>query len=174
MKKITAYEIALSALACGLSTVLLTVGVYSAALLLTGYLMSSAALLLPLAKKSYRGFALAYIATCILSLVFNVARFFDVLPFIVFFGLHPLVNELQIKWKINRYLAWAVKAVWFDGTAYLIWRFVFGMTTTFPLVDRYIIPAILILGTAFFLLYDYATFRCRAVVFSAVDRVVKK
>ena len=174
MKKITAYEIALSALACGLSIVLLTVGVYSNALLLTGYLLSSAALVLPLARKSYRGFALAYIATCLLSVLLNVARFFDVLPFIVFFGLHPLVNELQLKWKLNRWIAWAVKAVWFDGTAYVIWRFVFGMTTTFPQVDQYIIPAILVLGSAFFLLYDYATFRCRAVVFAAVDRVVKK
>jgi hypothetical protein len=174
MKKITAYEIALSALACGLSTVLLTVGVYSAALLLTGYLLSSAALLLPLAKKSYRGFALAYIATCILSLVFNVARFFDVLPFIVFFGLHPLVNELQIKWKINRYLAWAVKAVWFDGTAYLIWRFVFGMSTTLDFVDRYAVPCILIAGTLFFVFYDYASYKCRGVVNSFVARFLKK
>ena len=174
MKKITAYEIALSALACGIATVFLAVGVYSEILLFTGYLLASAALMLPLAKKSCWGYALAYIATCILSLIFNASRFFDILPFIAFFGLHPLMNELQLKCKLNRWVAWAIKAVLFDGTMYLIWRFVFGMTTNFPLVDKYIIPVLLVLGTAFFLLYDIAAFRCRAVINSIVNRIVRK
>ena len=96
MKKLTAYEIALSALACALATIMLTVGTYSEILLLTGYLLACVALMLPLAKESYWGYALAYIATCLLSLLFNAGRFFDNLPFIAFFGLHPLLNELQI------------------------------------------------------------------------------
>ena len=121
MKKISSYEIALSALATAIATIFLTVGVYSEILLFTGYLLSSVALMLPLAKQSYRGFALAYIATCLLSLLLNAGRFFDLLPFIMFFGLHPFVNELQLKIKINRWLACALKALWFDGTMYLIW-----------------------------------------------------
>ena len=54
MKKISAYEIALSALSCALATILLTVGVYSAVLLFTGYLLACASLMLPLAKKKLR------------------------------------------------------------------------------------------------------------------------
>lgn len=174
MKKISAYEIALSALSCALATILLTVGVYSAVLLFTGYLLACVALMLPLAKKSYVGYVLSYIATVILSLIFNASRFFDLLPFIMFFGLHPLINELQLKIKINRWLACGVKALWFDATMYVIWRFVFEMTTTIPIIDQYIIPMILLFGTAFFVFYDYTMYKWRYVVNKLVARIVKK
>ncbi len=174
MKKISAYEIALSALACAVATLMLTVGVYSAVLLFTGYLLSCIALMLPLAKKSFVGYGLAYVATCILSLIFNAARFFDLLPFIAFFGLHPLVNELQLKTKINRWVACGAKALWFDGTMYLMWRFVFGMTSAIPFVDQYIIPIILIVGTAFFVGYDYIMYKWRFAVNTLVKRLTRK
>ncbi len=174
MKKISAYEIALSSLSCAIATVLLTIGVYSELLLFTGYLLACIALMLPLAKKSYAGYALAYLATCILSLIFNVARFFDLLPFIMFFGLHPLINELQLKTKINRWVACGAKALWFDGTMYVIWRFVFKMTTTIVLVDKYIIPILLIGGTLFFVMYDYLMYKWRFAVNTLVNRITKK
>ena len=174
MRKISAYEIALSALACAIATIFLVVGVYSTILLFTGYLFACIALMLPLAKKSYLGYALAYIATCILSLIFNVAGFFDLLPFIMFFGLHPLVNELQLNSKINRWLACGLKALWFDGTMYVIWRFVFGMTSTIALVDAYIIPIILVFGTLLFIGYDYCMFKWRFTINTLVNRIIKK
>lgn len=174
MRKISSYEIALSALACAIATLFLTVGVYSAILLFTGYLLACIALMLPLAKKSYWGYALAYVATCILSLIFNVARFFDLLPFIMFFGLHPLVNELQLNVKINRWLACGIKALWFDGTMYIVWRFVFGMTTTIGFIDQYIIPILLVGGTAFFIAYDYLMYKWRYAVNMLVKRITRK
>ena len=174
MKKISAYEIALSALACAFATICLTLGVYSNLLLFTGYLVACIALMLPLSKGSYVGYALAYVATCILSLIFSAARFFDLLPFIMFFGLHPLVNELQLKIKINRWLACGIKALWFDGTMYVVWRFVFAMTTTFPFVDKYIIPILLIGGTLFFVAYDYLMYKWRIIINSLVKRITRK
>jgi len=174
MRKISAYEIALSALACAIATIFLTVGVYSTILLFTGYLFACIALMLPLAKKSYLGYALAYVATCILSLIFNVSGIFDLLPFILFFGLHPLVNELQLKSKINRWLACGLKALWFDCTMYVVWRFVFGMTTTIPFVDQYIVPILLIGGTAFFIAYDYLMYKWRYAVNALVKRITRK
>ena len=174
MKKLSSYEIALSALACAFATILLTVGVYSEILLFTGYLFGSVALMLPLAKQSFRGFVMAYLATCILSFLFNASRFWDLLPFIMFFGLHPLVNELQLKTKINRWAACAAKALWFDGTMYIIWRFVFAMTTSIPLIDAYILPVLLIGGSLFFVFYDYLTYRWRAAVNTLVQRIHKK
>ena len=174
MKKIPAYEIALSALACALATTLMTVGVYSSIFLFTGYLLACVALMLPLAKKSYVGYALAYVATCVFSVIFCSAQFFDVLPFIMFFGLHPLVNELQLKLKINTWVACFVKAAWFDGTMYVIWRFVFEMTTTIAFVDRFILPLILIGGTIFFIAYDYVTFKCRVLVNRLVERITRR
>ncbi len=174
MRKITSYEIALSALSCALSTILLIVGAYSEILLFTGYLFGCVALMLPLAKKSYWGYFLSYAATCILCLIFAASRILDFLPFIAFFGLHPLVNELQLKTKINRWIACFVKALWFDGTMYVIWRFVFAVTTGVTFLDEYILPIILIGGTAFFIFYDYAMYKWRAGVNSLVDRIAKK
>ena len=174
MKKISAYEIALSALSCAIATIFLTVGAYSSVLLFTGYLLACVALMLPLAKQSYGGYTLAYIATCLLAFIFNAGRFWDLLPFVMFFGLHPLVNELQLKTRINRWVACAVKAVWFDAPVYVVWRVVFAMTTTIPLVDKYIIPIILIGGTAFFVVYDYVMYQWRYAVNMLVKRITRK
>ena len=173
MRKISAYEIALSALSCALSTILLTVGVYSEILLFTGYLFACVMLMLPLAKQSYWGYGLSYLATCILSFIFGAGRFLDLLPFVMFFGLHPLVNELQLKTKINRWIACGVKALWFDGTMYVIWRFVFAVTTEIPFVDKYFLPIILVVGTAFFVFYDYAMYKWRAGVNTLVKRITR-
>ena len=174
MKKFTARELALSALSCAFVTIFMTVGVYSELLLFTGYLFSELALMLPLAKKSYKGYAFAYVGGSILSLIFNAARFMDVLPFIFFFGLHPLVNELQLNSKINTWVACFLKEAWFDAAMYVVWRFVFKMTTTISLIDAYILPVILIFGTAFFVFYDYTAYRCRAIVNRTVDRLTGK
>ena len=174
MKKFTAHETALSALSCAFVVLFMTVGVYSEILLFTGYLFASVALMMPLAKKSYWGYFLAYLATCLLTFLFTPGRFFDLLPFVMFFGLHPFVNELQLKTRINRWVACGVKALWFDGTMYLVWKIVFKTTTTIALVDQYILPIILIGGTLFFVFYDYLMYRWRGVVNSLVNRITRK
>jgi hypothetical protein len=174
MKKITAYEIALSALAGALATVLLTVGVYTEILLYTGYLFAGIALMLPLSKRSYIGYILAYLSTCILTLVFTSFRFWDLLPFAVFFGLHPLVNELQLKTKLNRWVWFAIKALWFDGTMYLTWKLILEATTNVAGYEQWILPIILVGGTLLFWLFDYMAFRCRALVNVLVKRISKK
>ncbi len=174
MRKITSHEIALSGLSCALSTLLLIVGLYSNFLLFTGYLLGCIGLMLPLAKQSYRGYLLSYIATCILCVIFATARILDFLPFAMFFGLHPLVNELQLKTKINRWAACFCKAAWFDGTMYIVWRFVFKVATGFAFLDEYALPLILVFGTAFFVFYDYAMYKWRAGVNTLVSRITKK
>ncbi len=175
MKKISAHEIALSAVACALATIAMTAGTLWSVLLFTGYLLGSFALMLPLAKNCWWGDVLAYAGACILTLFFNGFRIWDTLPFIVFFGLHPLVNALQLKFRINRWVAAAVKAIWFDASMYLVWRFVFGgMTNSFAFVDEYILPIILIGGTLFFLVYDRLFFRCQGAVNVLVNRFLGK
>ncbi len=173
MKKFSTYQIALSALACALATIFLTLGVVSEVLLFTGYMLGGIALMLPLAKQSYLGYVLAFIATCVLSCIFASFRFWDILPFVMFFGLHPLVNELQLKWKINRYVALIVKALWFDLTMFLIWKVVFAITTSIPVIDGYILPIILVVGTVLFWGYDYIMFSWRNIVMRLVRRISK-
>ena len=174
MKKITASEIAISALSCALATLFLTVGIYSGFFLFVAYLVGSVALMLPLCQQSWRGYAFAYVSTCLLTLLFASFLFWDVLPFIVFFGLHPLLNELQLKWKINRWIAFAVKALWFDGTLYLVWRVLLAVSTTVPFLHTYIVPIILVGGTAIFFPYDYLMFKWRYVARGLVQRIGRK
>ena len=175
MKRLDSHQIALSALACAIATIFLTLGVYSAFLLFTGYLLGCVALMLPLAKQSYVGYILAYLASCILAFVFNAGRFWDLLPFVMFFGLHPLVNELQLRLKINRIVACVVKAAWFDATMYLIWRFIFGMTTAVDFLNsENILWILLVFGSLFFVLYDYLMYKWRAIVNVTVRRIGKK
>jgi hypothetical protein len=170
-RKFSATDVALSALSCALVVIFLTVGSYSEILLFTGYLFASVALMLPLSNGSYKGYVFAYLGGCALGFIFNSARMIDLLPFVVFFGLHPLVNELQLKIKINRWLACAIKALWFDITMYLTWTFVFEMTTSIAWVNEYVFWIILGLGSVFFVFYDYISYQARAVVNTTVYRV---
>lgn len=174
MRKVSASEIALSALACALATVFLTVGVYSGVFLFTAYLVASIVLMLPLCQRSFRGYIFAYIATCLLTLLFASSFFWDLIPFIVFFGLHPFVNELQLKTRVNRWLACFIKAIWFDATLYLTWKTLIAVTTDVVISDVYVLPIILIVGTALFIGYDYFMFKWRVWADNLVRRISKK
>ena len=90
-------EIALSAVACALGTLGLTVGTLYSPMLFTGYLFACLCMMLPLSRGYFKGAALCYAAMNVLTLLFNGFNFFDTLPFTMFFGLHPLVNEWQAR-----------------------------------------------------------------------------
>ena len=173
-RKFSATDVALSALSCALVVIFLTVGSYSEILLFTGYLFASVALMLPLSNGSYKGYVFAYLGGGALGFIFNSARMIDLLPFVVFFGLHPLVNELQLKTKINTWVACFLKALWFDATMYGIWLLIFGGETTFAFVDQYLIPILFVFGTAFFVFYDYTMYKCRGTVNTYAKKILKK
>ena len=175
MKRISAHEVALAGVSTAIATLFLAIGNITTVLLFTGYLVASIALSLPLAKGSYRGYVLAYVSTVLLTLVIigTGGYFIDLLPFVLFFGLHPLLNELQVKLRINRWLALLVKTVWFDGAMLLFWWLIV-QTTGVTWLDAYALPIILIGGTAMFFFYDRSFFRIRFVVYMLVKRISKK
>lgn len=175
MKRITAHEVALAGISTAIATISLAVGNITAVLLFTGYLVASVALSLPLAKGSYIGYALAYVATVLLTLLIigTGGYFIDLLPFVLFFGLHPLLNELQVKYRVHRWLALAVKTIWFDGAMLLFWWLIV-QTTGVTWLDAYALPIILIGGSAMFFFYDRTFFRLRFVVYALVRRISKK
>lgn len=174
-KKISAFEIALSAIACAFSTLFLSLGVLNDFLLATGYIVGCFAMMLPLAKGFIVGDVLAYVATVLLTFLFGgISVPWRLVPFILFFGLHPLVNYLQTRFRWNKIVLLLVKIIWFDMAAYLTWRFVFGMTTSFDWVDEYIIPVIAVGGSLIFIVYDALIFRCQRAVDKIVMRIDKK
>lgn len=176
------FEIALSAISCAVSVVMLLVGFWSDILLASGYLFSTVALMVPLSKQFYRGGALAYLGTVILAIVMGAAaKFWDLVPFIMFFGLHPLLNALQLKFNVNKWLALAVKTVWFDFTLWVAYILIFGGVlggshsdnAFYEFMNRYIYWFIFVGGTLIFFPYDYLIFKMQGTVNKLVYRIKK-
>ena len=176
-----AFELALSGIACAVAVGALSLGILSNWLIGTGYILGVIALMLPLSKQFFLGDFLAYIGTCILAIAMGVAaKFWDLVPFIMFFGLHPLVNALQIRFKINRWLALAIKAVWFDCTlitAYFLIYALGGASLPQQIEDLvtgwrlYVI--VFTLGTAIFVVYDYLIFKFQILINKLVYKIKK-
>lgn len=170
------FQIALAALSCALATIFLTIGIYFSFFLITGYLFAGIALMLPLAKKFRLGGFLAYVATSLFALLIGggFAGFYKLFPFVAFFGLHPLVNSFQEKWKIKKWIALIVKAVWFDAAVWAAWiLFREYISVPFEWVDKWIWLIILVAGSAFFIFYDWVIFRCQRIVNYYVAKIDK-
>ena len=176
------FQIALSAISCAVASGFLALGILNGYLLALGYFVGILALMLPLSKQFYLGGFLAYAGACVLALVLGaVVKFWDLIPFIIFFGLHPLVNSLQVRFNINKWLAFALKAVWFVGTLYagyfMIYYGLIGaglMQTKFMEAAEeyvpYIIPAA---GALIFFVYDYLIFKCQIIINRLIYRIKK-
>ena len=176
------FEIALSAISCAVAVAFLWLGILSGYLLGLGYLIGILALMVPLSKQFYLGDFLAYVGTCVLTLILGaVAQFWELVPFIMFFGLHPLANALQLKFRVNRWLALAVKAIWFDCTLiagyFLVFGGIFGASflppEVFEIINTYIYAFIFTLGSVAFFVYDYLIFKCQIMINSLVFRIRK-
>lgn len=184
------FEIALSGIACAVSVIFLSLGILSGWLLGTGYFVGIIALMLPLTKKFYLGDFLAYLGTCVLTVVLGAAaKFWDLVPFVMFFGLHPLINSLQKsgdgKTKLNavlyKILCFIAKALWFDGTLIVGYFLVYGGVlggSLFPenvyeVINRYIYLLIFTVGTAIFFVYDHLIFRCQRALDYFMSRIRK-
>lgn len=175
------FQIALSGISCAIAVAFLSLGILSGWLLATGYFVALIALMIPLSKQFFRGDFLAYIGTCVLTLILGAAvKFWDLVPFIMFFGLHPLLNALQIRFKINKWLAYAVKAVWFDCTLiagyFLI--YVLGGAALPEALEQILFGwrlyvVVFTAGTAIFFVYDYLIFKCQILVNRIVYKIKK-
>ena len=181
-KNTKSFEIALSGIASAVAVIFLSLGILSGWLTATGYFFGVIALMLPLSRNFYWGGFAAYISTCILTLIMGVAgRFWDLVPFIMFFGLHPLVNALQTKLKINFWIALFVKAIWFDCTLIAAYYVVYGGLLgggmlpqyVYDIVNKYIYLFVFTLGTVIFIAYDYMVRRVQKMVNTLVYRIRK-
>lgn len=177
-----AFEIALSAISTSFAVTGLLLGFFVPYVLATGYMIAVIAMMVPLSKQFFWGGFLAYAGTCILTFILGaVAKFWDLVPFIAFFGLHPLVNALQMRFKINRWVAFVVKAVWFIGTLFAgYFMMVYGVvgaaildTQLYQSLKNYVYIIIPVVGALFFLIYDYLVFKCQIMINSLIYRIKK-
>lgn len=167
------FEIALSALAAAFAAGFLMLGTLNPFLLATGYLVATFALMVPLAKQFVWGSALAYLAAGLIALPLGLWK---IVPYAVFFGLHPIVNFLQKKYVKRvpfKVLCLLLKAVWFDLAMWLSFYVLTAMAgMTFPdYVTRFLYYFIFLAGTLFFVAYDIMIFFCQRSADLAVRRI---
>lgn len=153
--------VALSAISSSLSVILLTIGHYISVLDISCILFASIIIMLPLYKNSIKGALFCYFSTLILTFFTTGLKLSIIIPYGAFFGLHPIINEIQLKYKLNKWLFLIIKTLWFIGSLFLVYY-----TTTF-FVDinekylKYIYYIIPIAGALFFIVYDAFIFLFR-------------
>lgn len=173
------FEIALSAVSCAIAAAALTVGAYVDVLLPSGYLLAVFALMLPLSREFYWGDALALIGAVLLAFFCAGFQILLLLPFALFFGWHPLLNALQLRFTKRKplYALWfLLKAALFDGTLLFIW-FVLGdvlgftQSTWYEFFETYLYYLVFFGGTLAFAVYDGLIFLCQRTVTRVVARI---
>ncbi len=167
------FEIALSAIACAFAAAFLMLGTLNPFLLATGYLVAAFALMVPLAEGFLWGASLCYLAAGLLALPVGLWK---IVPYAVFFGLHPIVNYLQrkyVKKPLFKVFCMLIKAAWFDLA---MWLSFFVLTTMagmpFPeTVTKYLYLVLFLGGTVFFAVYDVMIFYCQRSADLAIRRI---
>lgn len=176
------FEIALSGISCAVAVLFLSLGILSGWLLATGYFVGVLAMMVPLSKNFYRGGFLAYLGTCILTVIMGAAaKFWDIVPFAMFFGLHPLINSLIGKSKFSKWLFLPVKALWFDCMLivgyYLVYGGLLGGTflpqNVYDVINRYFFLLVFTVGSVIGIVYDFLVMRCQSAVNALVGRIRK-
>ena len=138
------------------------------------------ALMVLLTKRLVRGYLLAYAGMVILAFLFTgfAMGIFQLLPFVAFFGLHPLANWLQREYTKRKplHLLWFVlKAVWFDLSLWLAWVVLqefLGLTEMrwYAFIEDNFFLLLFVGGTLVFAVYDYMIFLCQR----AADGVMRR
>ena len=163
--------IALSAISTALGVVFLIIGAYIQTLDLSCLFMASLTVMLPLSKNSVKGAFLTYGATAILAFLFAVSRFHLALLYLLFFGLHPIINHFHLKDIKKHWYLFIVKGALFVGACYLMF-FAFSMF----IVENEIISSILpwfiaVIATLFYIVYDFIMIRFQKMTGSIVKRL---
>ncbi|MDE7162503.1 MAG: hypothetical protein K2O44_00285 [Clostridia bacterium] len=180
--RFNSFEIALSGISCAVAVLFLALGILSGWLLATGYFIGVVALMVPLSKKFYKGGFLAYAGTCVLTVIMGAAaKFWDLVPFIMFFGLHPLINALIDKSKFNKWIFLPAKALWFDAMLIVGYYLVFGGAmggtllpeNVYETINRYFFLLVFTVGTFVGVIYDLLASRCQLAVNAVVARIRK-
>ena len=173
------FEIVLSAIACAVAAVALTVGCYVNVLYAAGILLAVFAIMVPLSKDFIWGAALAFLGSALLAFMFCAFSIFKLVPFLLFFGLHPIINHIQLKYVKKKWIHAPVllaKAVWFILSMWLSFYllteiFALNETTWYDWVMQYFHYVLWFGGAAIFVAYDILMFLCQHSVNALIKRI---
>ncbi len=180
MKKPTkSFEIVLSAIACAVASAALTAGCYVNVLYAAGLILAVFSLMVPLSKDFFWGAALAFLGSALLTFLFYGFSIFKLVPYLLFFGIHPIVNRVQFKYVNKKWihpLVFLAKAVWFDLAMWLSFEllavefFALDETVWYDWAIQYFHYVLWLGGTAVFLVYDVLLFLCQR----SADLLIKR
>ena len=151
--------IALSAISCALAIILLVTGAYIEVLDLSCLFMASLMVMIPLAKDTLKGAILCYISVFLLSFIFTFGHFEVSIAYGLFFGLHPIVNYLQVTKFKKTWLITILKTVWFLIVAFLMFYLLKMFIVENELINKFLPLIILFGGSILFIIYDYIMIR---------------
>ncbi len=146
--------IALSSLCTAISATLLCIGAYFLTFSYSCIFLASVVILLPLAKNTYKGAILTVIASTLLSFLIASFSFETALPYLLFFGFHPIVNKYFEEKKLNRFLAYLIKDLWFVGAMLCCYFLTSMFMVENETLKKYMIYIIIFGGSLFFIVYD--------------------
>ena len=174
------FEIVLSAIACAVAAGALTLGCYVSVMYAAGILLAVFALMVPLSKNFIWGAALAFLGSALLTFLFYGFSIFKLVPYLLFFGLHPIVNHIQLKYVKRKWVhipVMVAKAVWFILSMWLSFELLavrfFGVdqTTWYDWVMKYFHYVLWFGGLVLFLAYDILIFLCQKSVDALIRRI---
>ena len=169
--------VALCAISTGFSILCLTAGVFITLLDYSGIFMASLCTMIPLAKKSFKGGLMTYLATlCLASIFFVGVKPEIVLTFGVFFGAHPAVSYILREKKVNNVISLVIKTVWFVGAILLIYTLFSAFLFEESLLNnevfkKYAYLILSIVGALLFVVYDLLIARFQTMLDRTIDKL---
>ncbi len=151
--------IALSGLASAFALIFIIIGGYFPTFDISCLFMASLMVMIPLAKDTIKGAILCYISVFLLSFIFTFGHFEICIAYGLFFGLHPIVNYLQVKKIKKTWLISIIKTIWFLVIAFLMFYILKMFIVENEFINKYLPLVILIGGSVFFIVYDFVMLR---------------
>ena len=163
--------VALSAISTAVSLIFIIIGAYFPTFDISCLFMASLMVMLPLAKNSLKGALLCYGAVFILSFIFTLGHFEICIAFGMFFGLHPIINYLQLTKFKKVVLIKVLKTIWFLIVAFILFYLLKMFIVENEIINKYLPLVILLGGTIFFMFYDYAMLRFQKTVKIVIEKL---
>ncbi len=163
--------IALSAVSTALGVVFLVIGAYFQTFDLSALFMSAIAMMLPLSKNSIKGALFTYFATALLSFCFALSRFYVPLLYVAFFGIHPIINYIQLKSEKKLWFLYIVKGIWFIGVTFIMYYALTMFVVEIEFIQRFIPIILIIAGMIMYIAYDFIMIRFQKMSFNLIKRL---
>ena len=166
------YKVALAGITAALSMVFITVAYFASFMSLPFLALASMCLLIPLSKKLYVYAGLCGISVALLSLLYPASIFTILIPYAIFFSIHPILTVILSNVKLNKIIASVIKQVFFNAALVSIYFIVKGIVVFPEFVEKNLIWVVII-ANLFFYFYDDLFLRLSVRLDKYISKIIK-